>query len=102
MLFTKSDHPPHHKLYTRMRNTDQEAMRAGAETGRGTYYRIFNRGCGGGSSFLIREESLPDNACSAWVVFATHADDGIESSSFPTHEEAAAFVQAAVNALCKK
>lgn len=101
MLFKKTHHPAHFALYTRMRNTDQDAMRAGADTGRGTYYRIFNRGCGGGSSFLVREESLPDNDCKAWVVFATHADNGIESSSFPTPEDAAAFVRAAVDALCK-
>ncbi|MGC2854406.1 hypothetical protein ACM64Y_02940 [Novispirillum sp. DQ9] len=101
MLFKKSDQPEHFKLYTRMRNTDQEHMRDGAPTGRGTFYRIFNRGCGGGSSFLVREESLPDNDCKAWVVYATHAEGGIDSSSFPTPQEARAFVEAAVNALCK-
>lgn len=101
MLFGKGDQPPHFALYTRMRNTDQEVLRAGAPTGRGTYYRIFNRGCGGGASFLVREESLPDNDCKAWVVFATHAEDGIESSSFSTAEEAKAFVKAAVEALCR-
>lgn len=87
-------------LYDRMRRSDLEVLRSGADTGRGTSYRIFTRGCGGGSSFLVREEKMPENACHAWVVFALGVDGGIESSSFPTPAEAQAFVHAAVEAVC--
>lgn len=88
-------------LYKRMRATDLDVLRDGGDTGRGTQYRIFTRGCGGGSSFLVREEKMPENDCQAWVVFALGVDGGIESSSFATPQDAQDFVRAAVGAICR-
>ena len=62
-------------------------------------YVLYNRWCGGGTSFLVRHEEKQDgkDTCHAHAIVATYADNGIESSSFPTIPEAQLFVKQAIS-----
>lgn len=86
------------RLYRRLRKADAAKLAQGAPAGVDTRFVAYSRGCGGGTSFLIREEA-PNGACRAYVVLATYEASGVEESSFATPEEAMRFAGRAVEAL---
>jgi hypothetical protein len=85
-------------LYRSLRAASAQDLARGADSGRGTRFVAYGRGCSGGPSFLVREESAEGEA-RAWAILATYETSGIEDSSFATPDEALAFVAEAVAAL---
>lgn len=98
MLFRRAPRSEPERLYTLLRRADAARLSAGAPAAAGARYVAYSRGCGGGASFLIREEAA-NGACRAYAVLALYEASGIEDSSFATPAEALAFVGAAVAAL---
>ncbi len=98
MLFDRFRRPERVKLYQALRRSHYEALARGAPTGRGTRYVAYSRGCGGGASFLVREEG-DGGICHAYAVLALYEESGIEESSFSSSAEAMAFVASAVKEL---
>ncbi len=86
------------RLYRALRDMAQEKLSRGVTAGADTRYVAFSRGCGGGPSFVVREEE-GDGSCRAYAILATYEASGVEESSFPSTAEALAFVARAVEAL---
>ncbi|MGO8739391.1 hypothetical protein [Rhodoblastus sp.] len=86
------------RLYRALRDVAQDKLSRGAAAGDETRYVAFSRGCGGGPSFVVREEA-PDGKCRAYAILATYASSGVEESSFSSADEALSFVARAVEAL---
>jgi hypothetical protein len=76
----------------------QEKLSRGATAGEDARFVAYSRGCGGGPSFVVREEAA-DGSCRAYVILATYEPNGVEDSSFPSASEALAFVARAVEGL---
>ncbi len=101
MFLSRFKQPERVKLYQSLRKAHHEVLARGAPTGRGTRYVAYSRGCGGGASFLVREEA-EDGRCHAYAVLALYEESGIEESSFATCAEAMDFVAAAVKELRRR
>ncbi len=101
MFLRRNDKPERVRLYDILRRSDFGRLTAGVPTGRGTRYVAYSRGCGGGASFLVREET-ETGACHAYAILATYEESGIEQSSFESAPEAMEFVAAAIQLLCGK
>ncbi len=86
------------RLYKALRDMAQDRLSRGAPSGAETRYVAFSRGCGGGPSFVVREEAA-DGGCRAYAILATYEPSGVEESSFPSASEALAFVARAVEGL---
>ncbi|HUO53998.1 MAG TPA: hypothetical protein VMU18_04625 [Rhodoblastus sp.] len=98
MLFRRQSEAEPIRLYKILRAMAAKKLSRGAPAGGDARYVAFSRGCGGGASFLVREEA-GDGACRAYVILATYAPDGVEDSSFASGAEALAFVARAVESL---
>jgi hypothetical protein len=100
MLFRRRKESESARLYRALRAFDQERLARGAPAGGDSRYVAFSRGCGGGPSFVIREETA-EGACRAYAILALYEEGGIEESSFASPSEAVAFVAAAVERLAR-
>ncbi len=98
MFFKRDREAEQVGLYRTLRRTPHEVLIGGVPTGRGTRYVAYSRGCGGGASFLVREEAA-DGTCRAFAILALYEESGIEDSSFASSAEAMAFVASAVGEL---
>lgn len=98
MFFKRGAQSEQARLYKKLRQADAGKLAKGVSAGGEARYVAYSRGCGGGASFLIREEA-PDGGCRAWVVLATYEANGVEDSSFPSAAEAMRFASRAVDAL---
>jgi hypothetical protein len=101
MFFKADKKPEQDRLYQILRRADFDRLRTGAPTGRGTRYVAYSRGCGGGASFLVREED-ETGGCRAYAILATYEESGIEDSSFASAPDALDFVSTAIRHLCGK
>ncbi len=97
MFWRESESEPV-RLYRVLRDMAQDKLSRGATAGVDSRYVAFSRGCGGGPSFVVREEE-GDGSCRAYAILATYVSSGVEESSFPSPAEALAFVARAVEAL---
>lgn len=97
-FFSRASEPEPNRLYRALRRANGDALARGVAAGADSRYVAFSRGCGGGMSFLIREEEA-GGACRAFAILALYEDGGIEESSFGSKPEALAFVARAVAAL---
>ncbi len=97
MFWRESESEPV-RLYRALRAMAQDRLSQGAAAGADSRYVAFSRGCGGGPSFVVREEE-GDGNCRAYAILATYETSGVEESSFPSPAEALAFVARAVEAL---
>ncbi len=100
MLFKRRTEREPARLYRTLRTMDQERLARGAPTGGNGRIVAFSRGCGGGPSFVIREEAA-DGACRAYAILALYEESGIEESSFASASDAMAFVASAVERLVR-
>lgn len=98
MFFKREKKPELLRLYQALKKAHHEVLTGGVTTDRNTRYVAYSRGCGGGPSFLIREETA-DGACTAYAILALYEESGIEKSSFATPADALAFVATAVKEL---
>ncbi|MCI4678142.1 hypothetical protein K9U39_15015 [Rhodoblastus acidophilus] len=89
------------RLYRVLRGMERARLSRGAAAGGDFRFVAYSRGCGGGTSFLVREETA-DGACRAYAILATYEPDGVEESSFGSAAEALAFVARAVEALRRR
>jgi hypothetical protein len=86
------------RLYKALRGMAQDRLSRGAPSGGDSRYVAFSRGCGGGASFVVREEAA-DGSCRAYAILAAYEPSGVEESSFPSASQALAFVARAVEGL---
>ncbi len=100
-FFSRAGEPEQNRLYRALRRASGEALAKGAAAGADSRYVAFSRGCGGGTSFLVREEAV-GGACRAYAILALYEESGIEESSFGSKTEALAFVARAIAALGRK
>ncbi|WP_298425308.1 hypothetical protein [Rhodoblastus sp.] len=98
MFFRREKELEQDRLYRALRGMSQERLARGAPAGAESRYVAFSRGCGGGASFLVREEAT-DGTCRAFAILATYEPDGVEQSSFVSAADALGFVARAVDSL---